>query len=237
MHRSATTATPRRAATSAALALALALAWLAWGATPARAQMIMGITTNSFTPGSSTNSLDVTLTNTGASPTTIAGFSFEITAASNNVTFESVTDNTVSGAYIFAGNSSFGPNIELNAVSNSGQTISGADNFKTPSEGTTLAANQTLGLGNVQFALSPFTPLKPINITFTSYPTTSVSDSNANNIPVSSGSAAHPPQIGPPTSVPELPPTALVVTGLLLGVGVPLRRLGLAKLLTRLGSH
>ena len=60
-----------------------------------------------------------------------------------------------------------------------------------------------------------------------------MSDSNANNIPV--GVAAHP-QIGP-TSVPELPPTALVVTGLLLGVGDSLRRLGLAKLLTRLGSH
>ncbi len=34
MHRSATTATPRRAATSAALALALALAWLAWARPP-----------------------------------------------------------------------------------------------------------------------------------------------------------------------------------------------------------
>ena len=233
MHRSATTATPRRAATSAALALALALAWLAWGATPARAQMIMGITTNSFTPGSSTNSLDVTLTNTGASPTTIAGFSFEITAASNNVTFESVTDNTVSGAYIFAGHSSFGPNIELHPVSNSGQTISGADNFLTGLGGTTLAAHQTLGLGNVLFALSPSTPLAPINISFTSYPTSGLSDSNANDISV--GVAAQP-QFGP-TSVPELPPTALVVTGLLLGVGVSLRRLGLAKLLTRLGSH
>jgi hypothetical protein len=232
MHRSATTATPRRAATSAALALALA--WLAWGATPARAQMIMGITTNSFTPGSSTNSLDVTLTNTGTSPTTIAGFSFEITAASNNVTFSDVTVNTASVAYIFAGNSLFGPDITLN-VGNNGQTISGADNFATRYGGTTLAANQTLGLGNVLFALSPSTPLAPINITFTPYPTSSMSDPNPNpnNIPV--GFAAYP-QIGP-TSVPELPPTALVVTGLLLGVGVPLRHLGLAKLLTRLGSH
>jgi hypothetical protein len=234
MHCSATTATPRRAATSAALALALAMAWLAWGATPARAQMIMGITTNSFTPGSSTNSLDVTLTNTGTSPTTIAGFSFGITAASNNVTFESVTDNTVSVANIFAGNNSlFGSDITLN-VSNNGQTISGANNFATRLGGTTLAANQTLGLGNVLFALSPTTnPLKPINITFTSYPTSSLSDPTASNISV--GFAAHP-QFGP-TSVPELPPTALVVTGLLLGVGVSLRRLGLAKLLTRLGSH
>ena len=51
----------------------------------------MGITTNSFTPGSSTNSLDVTLTNTGASPTTIAGFSFEITAVNSDVTIESST--------------------------------------------------------------------------------------------------------------------------------------------------
>ena len=194
--------------------------------------MIMGITTNSFTPGSSTNSLDVTLTNTGTSPTTIAGFSFEITAASNNVTFESVTDNTVSVANIFAGHSLFGPDITLN-VSNNGQTISGADNFATPHGGTTLAANQTLGLGNVLFALSPSTPLAPINISFTSYSTSGLSDSNANDISV--GVVAQP-QFGP-TSVPELPPTALVVTGLLLGVGVSLRRLGLAKLLTRLGSH
>src|SRR5208337_5159536 len=144
--------------------------------------MIMGITTNSFTPGSSTNGLDVTLTNTGTSPTTIAGFSFEITAASNNVAFESVTDNTVSVANIFAGHSLFGPDITLK-VSNNGRTISGADNFKTPDEGTPLAAHQILGLGNVLFALSPSTPLAPINISFTSYSTSSVSDSSANDIP------------------------------------------------------
>ena len=62
------------------------------GTTPARAQMIMGITTNSFIAGSSSNSLDVTLTNTGGSAVTIGGFSFEITAASSNVNFEDVTD-------------------------------------------------------------------------------------------------------------------------------------------------
>ena len=47
----------------------------------------------------------------------------------------------------------FGSDITLN-VSHNGQTISGADNFKTPLGGTTLGPNQTLGLGNVLFALS-----------------------------------------------------------------------------------
>lgn len=232
MSRSVTIAHPRRAVARVFLGTALTLAGLAFGTTPAAAQMIMGITTNSFTAGSSSNSLDVTMTNTGASPVTIGGFSFEITAASSDVTFSDVQTSTVSVPYIFAGNSLFGPDILL-SVSNNGQTISASDNFATAYEGTTLTAGETLGLGNVLFALSPSTPNAPISISFTAYPTSSLSDPSGNNITVGFAGSS---QIGP-TSTPELPPAALVVTGLLLGAGVQLRRHGLADLLARLGSR
>ena len=234
MHRSATTTTPRRAARSAPLFLALALAWLAWGATPARAQLIMGITTNSFTPGSSNNSLDVSLTNTGNSDVAIGGFSFDIVANNSNVTFSDVTVNTLSVGYIFAGNSALGPDLTpTGQPGNYGQEISGGDTFAQQNGGITLHSGETLGLGNVMFALSMTNGSTPVGITFTAFPASGLNDPGGNDISSMLGFAPHPPQIGP-TSVPELPPAALVVTGLLLGGGVQIRRLGLARFLTRL---
>ena len=138
MNRSILKSLPRTTFVTAALALALET--LVCGPTSVHAQMIMGITTNSFVAGSSTNSLDVTLTNTSGSAVTIAGFSFEITAASSNVNFEDVTTSTVSVGYIFAGNSLFGPDISSGGMPGSyGQTISAADNFTTSNMGTTIA--------------------------------------------------------------------------------------------------
>jgi hypothetical protein len=191
--------------------------------------MIMGITTNSFTPGSSSNSADVTLTNTGASPVTIGGFSFEITSTSNDVTFSDVTVSTVSVPYIFNGNSYFGPDITLN-ITNSGLTISAADNYGTSSAGITLTQNETLGLGNVVFALAAGTPLTPIPVNFTAYPTSSLSypTSGGPTVGFSSNPALN------PSSVPELPPAALVVIGVFAGAVIKLRRHGLAGLLLQM---
>jgi hypothetical protein len=229
MHTLDTITIPRQAARSAALALALA--WFAW-ATPARAELILGITTNSFTPGSATNSLDVTLTNTGNTDMTIAGFSFEITAASSDVTFSDVTVDTVSVFYIFGTNSSFAPDITLD--SNNDQTISGADNFTTAKEGSVLAAGQTLGLGNVLFALSSSTPMTPIDITFTLFPFTGVNDQYGAALPFDLASNL---DISPAIVVPEPPMIVLLVSGLLVGTGFHLRRLGIAKLRTWLRDH
>jgi len=50
------------------LALALGLAWVAYAAPPARAGLVLGIAGGAAIPGSSANSFDVSLTNTGTSP-------------------------------------------------------------------------------------------------------------------------------------------------------------------------
>jgi hypothetical protein len=215
------------------MALALALAGLAYGTAPAHGQMVMGISTNTAVAGSSSNSIDVTLTNEGGSAVTIAGFQFEITAASSGVNFTDVQTGTLSTSYIFGVNSAFGPDITLpNSMSgNYGQTISAEDNYSVGSAGASIGAGQTVGLGNVIFALSANTPVgSNIGITFnSSY--SSLNDPSSNNVAVSFASSQ---SIGP-TAVPELPPAALIGIGLFVGAGVQLRRHGLAGLRARLG--
>lgn len=155
------------------------MAWIAMGSSSAHAGLIFGITTNVAHPGSSSNSLNVTLTNTGttsADDALIAGFSFEITAASTDITFSGVSTSTNSAPYIFAGNSLYGPDNSL-GIGTGGQSISAGDNYATANADITLAHGQTIGLGFVSFELSLTTPLNPISITFTAFPTTGVNDS------------------------------------------------------------
>ena len=195
------------------ITVASAMAWIAMGSSSAQAGLIFGITTNVAHPGSSSNSLDVTLTNTGttsADDALIAGFSFEITAASTDVTFTGVSTSTNSVPYIFAGNSLYGPDINL-GIGAGGQSIGAGDNYAIANADITLAHGQTIGLGFVNFELSPTTPLNPIDVTFTAYPTTGVNDSAgfeyAFNLPDNA-------QIHVTSTVPE--PSTLIT----LGIGV-----------------
>ena len=159
--------------------IASAMVCIVMGTSSAHAGLIFGITTNVANPGSSSNSLDVTLTNTGTSSADdalISGFSFEITATSTDVTFGGVSTSTNSVPYIFAGNSLYGPDINL-GIGSGGQSISAGDNYALANSDIRLAYGQTIGLGFVSFELSSTTSLKPIGITFTAYPTTGVNDS------------------------------------------------------------
>jgi len=161
------------------ITVASAIAWIAMGSSSAHAGLIFGITTNVAHPGSSSNGLDVTLTNTGttsADDALIAGFSFEINAASSNITFSGVSTSTSSVPYIFAGNSLYGPDISL-GIGAGGQSISAGDNYAPAHADITLPHGQTIGLGFVSFELSPTTPLTSIDVSFTAYPKTGVNDS------------------------------------------------------------
>ena len=222
MHRSITKTSFQLFNAVHTIAVASAMAWIAMGSTSAQAGLIFGITTNVAHPGSSSNSLDVTLTNTGttsADDALIAGFSFEITAASTDVTFNgvststsSVTFNGVSTStssvpYIFAGNSLYGPDINL-GIGAGGQSISAGDNYAPTNADITLAHGQTIGLGFVSFELSPTTPLNPIHVSFTAHPTTGVNDSTGFQYAfVLPGNA----QIDVTSAVPE--PSTLVTLG------------------------
>jgi hypothetical protein len=155
------------------LTFSLALGLFAWAATPGRADLVVGIAAGIATPGSSANSFDVTLTNTGMSAADIAGFSFEITTSSSDVNFSDVNTSTQSALYIFGANSEFGPDITLGA---GGNTVSAADNYAIANEGATLVSGQTLDLGHVLFGLDLAAPQTPIPLTFSLYPATGVND-------------------------------------------------------------
>jgi hypothetical protein len=236
MNRTAYKSRTKPIVRSAVLALGVAWAWLAVGTTPTHADLILGITTDSAVPGSSTDSLDVTLTNQGSSSVNIAGFSFELNATGPNaslVTFTDATVNSIAAPYIFA-DSSFGPDITPEGMpDNYGQTIDALD-IDSTGVGTMLAAGQVLSLGNVVFTLSP-TASSPITLEFTSYPSTSISNAGttSSDLPftTSESMSIH------PATVPELPSGILLAIAVGLGAVVRFRWQVLGKALARFGFH
>jgi hypothetical protein len=222
MYHSGTREIPRRVVTRSVRLLAII--WIIALASPSRADLIIGVTTDSFTPGSLSNSFDVTLTNDGADSVTVAGFSFELSATganSGDVTFSDVTISTVSAAYIFSGNSLFEDNGSIStSISNSGLTIDASDNYATAEQGTMLGSNATLDLGHVIFALSTSTPPSTISISFSPFPSTSLNAPDTTNL---SFVVAPNTEIGPAV-VPE--PASIVTMGIgLVGIfGHILRR-------------
>jgi hypothetical protein len=242
MNRTASQSRTPSTVRSAVLALGLAWAWLAVGTAPAHAQLILGITTDSAVPGSSTDSLDVTLTNQGSSSVNIAGFSFELNATGSNaglLTFTDATLDTLAAPYIFEGNS-FVQTVYLtdditptNTPGNYGQTIDASD-LDVTGVGTLLAGGHTVSLGNVLFTLSP-TASSSINLEFTSSSATSLSGpgTSSSDLPfTTSGSMSiH------PASVPELPPGVLITIAAGLCAVARFRRQGLGEALARFGFH
>ena len=146
-------------------------------AAPVRAGLVFGIADMTAVPGSSSNSFDVTLTNTGTTGVEVSGFSFAITTTSGDVNFSDVNVDTQSAPFIFAGNSLVGPDITSSA---SGNTVSAADEYAIPNGSVTLAGGQTLDLGHVLFALAATAPPTPIPITFS--PSTNVEGAAAPNL-------------------------------------------------------
>jgi hypothetical protein len=143
----------------------------------ARAGIIVSVQSVSATAGSSGNTLEVDVQNTG-DPVDIASFSFEISVAtSSGVTFTGADTSTSLATYIFAGNSAIGPIISTSA---SGATLDASD--AAVSGSTTLGTGETLGLGLVSFDVAASAPLGPVTVSLTGYPSTSLTDPNLNNI-------------------------------------------------------
>lgn len=147
-------------------------------ARPARADIIVSVQSVSATTGTSGNTLEVDVENTGA-PVDIAAFSFEISVDANSgVTFTGADDNTSLATYIFAGNSFFGPDINTTT----GTALDASDFAITGS--TTLGTDETLGLGRVFFDVAASAALGPVSVSLTDYPFTSLSDPDLNNVPI-----------------------------------------------------
>jgi hypothetical protein len=147
-------------------------------AVPAHAGIIVSMQDVSAKAGTSGNTFEVDVTNTGAA-VDIAAFSFEISVpASSGITFTGADINTSVNPYIFAGNSFFGPNI----ATATGTTLDASDIAVSGS--TSLGTNSTLALGRVSFDVAGSAPNGPVTVSFTDFPATSLTGPNVNNIPI-----------------------------------------------------
>jgi hypothetical protein len=200
-------------------ALSIASAFfLGSAASPSRAHagFVFNVESVSATAGSMNDKLDVTLTNTGSSAVTIGGFAFEISAGSG-VTFTAVDISTTTVPYIFAGNSGFGPDISNQPPNLPGNMLAALDFYATPGLGISLAAGETVGLGDVHFNVS-LTASGPVAISFLGYPDTNLSDAAGNNISLTGSTLTGGTITVTPSSVPE--PTSLAMTAIALAIGL-----------------
>jgi hypothetical protein len=147
-------------------------------ALPGRAGIIVSVENVSAAQGTSGNTLEVDVQNTGT-PVDIASFSFEIAvAAGSGVSFTGADISTAANTYIFAGNSAQGPNI----ATATGTTLDASDNAVSGS--TTLGTNSTLALGRVFYDVASSAPVGPVTVFLSAFPSTSLTDQNLNNIPI-----------------------------------------------------
>jgi hypothetical protein len=148
-------------------------------ANPARAGIIVSVESVSATAGTTGNTLEVDVQNTGSTTVNVAAFSFELTvAASSGVTFTGADYNTTQ-TYIFAGNSFEGPNIVFN---NTGTTLDAFD--LAVSGSTALGPGSIFGLGLVSFDVASSAPTGAVTVSLTPYPSTSLTAPDLSNIPI-----------------------------------------------------
>lgn len=168
-----------RPALAACIGLALAMA----AARPASADLILTAQDATAAAGSTGNSFDLVLKNTGPGSVTVGGFFFELTVADAAITFTGVTIATSPAPYIFDGLGLIGPNI--GTVVN-GQDIMASDLFSVIGSGTTLGSGASVGLGHVSFNASA-TAAGSYTVRIAPSPATSLTDTSfptPNDIPI-----------------------------------------------------
>src|SRR5438552_826527 len=110
MHRQIVRPGPKLGRFCAAILVGMALLM----SRSANAALVISAQSTTAAAGSTGNSFDVFLTNTGPSSVTLGGFSFELQVGPN-ITITSVNISTSVAPYIFGGHSLFGPVISLDA--------------------------------------------------------------------------------------------------------------------------
>jgi hypothetical protein len=149
-------------------------------ALPARAGLVLSVQDVSAAAGSSGNTLEVDLQNTGSSALAISTFSFELTVpGGSGISFQGADDNTALNPYIFATNSLLGPTLSAST----GTTLDAGD-VAAPAL-PTLAAGATVGLGRVFFNVDGSAPSGPVTVSINSDPNvTLLLDSSSNAVPI-----------------------------------------------------
>ena len=169
--------------------LVLAAVGFVGAAALGHASVIMNLQPVSDAGGSTGDTFDVTLTNTGPTSISVAGFSFGLSVGTSDLSFTGVSTATTTALYVFDGQSLFGPDISVQPPNLPGQELEAEDIFAGPLAGSTIGPGGTEGLGHVTFNLSAATPPGAIQISFIGADD-SLSDPNGEPIDFSTGSGA-----------------------------------------------
>jgi len=143
---------PKKGTVNGYRALVLAIGFMA-SAALAHADLVINLQPVSDAAGSTGDTFDVTLTNTGPGSVIIAGFSFGLSVGTTDLTFTDVTTGTTE-PYVFGADSLFGPDISVQPANLPGQTLEAEDISLAPGGGSTIGSGVTVGLGEVTFNLS-----------------------------------------------------------------------------------
>ncbi|MGD0435318.1 MAG: hypothetical protein ABSB86_02555 [Bryobacteraceae bacterium] len=172
-------------------ALSIFVAICAMGLIPGHATTLYSISpgTISASPGDVGDSFDVSLTNNGPDPISVAAFNFEVTVSDPDVTLVGATYSTAF-PYIFAGDSfdqinaasiesfcSCSYPLSIPGVDTTNQTLV-ANDLTNDFAGITIASGGTFGLGHVLFDLAPDAALGQFALSFTGNFSGVVADSN-----------------------------------------------------------
>ena len=199
------------------------------GSAAAQAAVILSVQSVTAGAGSAGNALDVELTNSGPGALALGGFSFGIVTANHNISFTDA-ETATTAAYIFEGNSLFGPDL---TGPTSGQSLSASDAFSIPLSGISLSSGSTVGLGHILFDVSPFATAGSFPVDLEIFPLTSLSGPSANNINIDSLLPGRITITGG-EAIPEPSSLIMVFAGIAMGVGPGLRA---RKALRRSGSR
>lgn len=180
-----------------------------------RASVILSVQSATAAAGSSGNSFDVQLSNSGPSAVTIAGFSFGILTANVNISFRDANISTTA-PYIFGSNSLFGPDL---TGPTSGQSLSTSDVFAIPMTGATLGAGTTVGVGHILFDVLPTATAGTSPVTLAAFPLSSLSDPLGNNVVIQTLSPGQITITGTGVPEPSTLATFLAGVGLILAHG------------------
>lgn len=155
--------------------------------------------------GSTGNSFDVLLTNSGGSDVSIDGFFFGVSSSSADVTFTDANTSSTTATYIFDGDSLFGPDII--GPGSTATDISGSDIGLSSFD---LTPGTTVALGHVLFHISPSAPTQTVTFNLDAFPGTSLSDEAGADIPIATLNGGQFEIIGNSAPVPQ-PATLLLL--------------------------
>jgi hypothetical protein len=198
-----------------------ALAAVVFFSPPARADFVFSLQPAiTASAGSTGNTFDVLLTNTGSSPVTVGGFSWGIMTTDTDIIFTDADTSTTTAAYIFAGDSFDDINsFPLSTSTFPGQEVIASD-LSNSGSGDSVAGGATVGVGRVMFDIANGATTGQFPVTFESGPA-GLTDTGFNNLAFTTTDGTI--TITGTTTVPE-PSQSGVLICVLAGLAILLQR-------------